>query len=233
MASIAELLAAQQAQADAVRRMTGELPGLNQAKAQAAQLQNQPMAATEMLRPADQTPFGEMRKLSPQELAARGTATVPSQGFQNPNLRGANFNRVVPYNAAKQMQEQGWDISPEMIREYQKAGINKLAAERGGNYEVTVGHEGSHDQIWNELANRKFTQERYAGKPEGNLAMADYVLERDKNLRSDDPYFQNLNRAAYNKFGNPKYASVQRALKAYEATAPIPAKFLENNKKAK
>ena len=232
MASLAELLQAQQDQAEMMQKLSN-LPGINRAAAQAAQLQNQPMAPSGMLRPADQTAFGEMPQLSPQELAARGTATVPTSGFQNSNVAGANFGRTVPYYAAKELQAANWDISPEMINEYKKAGINKLVTERGGNTEVVVGHEGSHDVLPDEMQNRRFTYERYAGKPEGNLAKAQYQLARDQEMRQDDPYFANLRKAAFPAFGNPKYASVEKALKAYEATAPMPSTILDKNKKAR
>lgn len=210
MASLAELLQAQQDQEEQLRRIT-QLPGINRATAQAAQLQNQPMAPTGMLKPADQTAFGEMPQLSPQELAARRTATVPTVGMSNVGLRGANVGRTMPYYAGKGLQEAGWDITPEMVNEYQKAGINTLVANKGGNYEAVVGHEGSHNQIPDEEENRRFTYERYAGKPQGAIAEAQYRVTDPNN-----PEFAAAVRAAYPRIGNPKYGEVRETLEKYK-----------------
>lgn len=210
MADLAQLLQEQQRQAELMRQLTGELPGINRATAQAAQLQNQPMAATGMLAPQDKTPFGEMPQLSPQELAAKGFATAPTTNMRNSTLRGANFGRTVPYYAAKGMQEAGWNVSPELLKEYQKAGVNKLVG-KGGNYEVVVGHEGSHDAIPNEAENRRFTYERYAGTPQGAVAEAQYRVTDPKN-----PEYVAAVRAAYPAYGNPKYAEVKETLEKYK-----------------
>jgi hypothetical protein len=220
MADLAKLLQEQQRQADMMRQLTGELPGLNQAKAQAAQLQNQPMIPTGMLAPQDKTPFGEMRQLSPEELAAKGAVTVPTTGFSNPNLRGSNVNRFVPYYAAKHVQEGGMDISPEMIKAYQDAGLTKLIAERGGNNPVVVEHEVSHDRYRDEMKNRRKIYERFAGKPEGSLAEAQYLLGKEQLDPSGNPFAYGLKQAAFPRVGNPKYAESAEAVKAYRNVEP-------------
>lgn len=195
---------------------TTDLPGVTRAIAQAAQLQNQPMVASGLLAPADKTPFGEIPELSPQELAARGTAAVPTLGMSNVGLRGANVGHTVPYYAAKGLKEENWDISPELINAYKNAGIDKLVTQKGGNYEVVVGHEGSHDVIPDEEANRRFTYERYAGKPQGGIAEAQYRVTDPNN-----PAFAEAVRAAYPRLGNPKYGAVRKTLEEYKQAQPI------------
>ena len=193
-----------------------ELPGVIREIATAAQLQHQPLAVSGLLAPADETPFGEMPALSAQELAARGTATVPTVGMSNVGLRGANVGRTVPYYAGKGLQAEGWDITPEMVKEYQKAGINKFVTGKGGNYEVVVGHEGSHDTFPSEEENRRFTYERYAGSPEGAVAEAQYRVTDPHN-----PAFIEAVRAAYPRIGNPKYGEVSRTLEEYKKAQPV------------
>lgn len=214
MAKLSELLQAQQDQADMLRKIT-ELPGLNRAAAQAATLQKQPMVPTGMLAPADQTPFGEMRQLSPQELAAKGAVTVPVDTFSNPNLRGSNVDRFVPYYAAKNVKEGGLDISPELLAEYQKAGLTKLIAERGGNNPVIVEHEVSHDDIRDELENRKAMWHKFAGKPEGAVAEAQYRFAQEQQNPTGNPFASALKEAAFPRVGNPKYGTADEIMQAY------------------